>query len=363
MTIKSKLNLFGAYFFRFVGYSVEPELRKLGNPNQDSPVFVTTNFTLTVKRFLKQLKGIDCYLLIAPSNGINVWCGACGGDFTTESVISIIKTSRINELVSHRTLILPQLSAPGIDPLIIKKELGWNIKFGPVYAKDIKNYLQNHYIKTNNQKKVKFTLKKRIEMANIYFFVILMLFSIPYWILAIFLSFLGILLFLDTILLGLIIVFGSLIILPSIPSNLGKLKVLIFGTGILTLVILFNLFVYMNIFYLIWNLVVIIFLTLILAEDFHGITPIYKSDLGEKSWNKGKRSMKMVFGTFKIQPYGDIKLEREKCIGCKVCLDICPKIVFVFNETDNKVDIMYPKKCINCNACVNRCLANCLKII
>lgn len=362
MSLKSKLNLFGAYFFRFVGYSVEPGLKKIGNPDQNSPVLVTANFNLTVKRLLKKLKGLDCYLLIAPSNGINVWCGACGGDFTTDSVISIIKTSGINELVSHRTLILPQLSASGIDPTILKKELGWNAKFGPVYAKDIKKYIKNNFEKTDDQKRIRFPLKKRLDMANAYYFVLLLLFSIPYWIFAIFFPFLDLILYLDTLLIGFIIVYGSLIILSSIPSTLGKLKVLIFGTGILILEILFYIFVYNNLFYLIWNIIAILFVTFVMAEDFHGITPTYKSDLGKKSWNKGRENMKMVFGTFKLQPYGELKLERDKCIGCKVCLDVCPREVYIFNEADKKVNINHPKRCINCNACVNRCLAQCLKI-
>ncbi len=363
MSLKSKMQLFGAYFFRFVGFSVEPTLKKIGNPDRNSPVLVTANFNLTVKRVLKQLRGLDCYLLIAPSNGINVWCGACGGDFTTDSVISIIKTSGIDELVSHRTLILPQLSASGIDPTLIKQKLGWNAKFGPVYAKDIKNYIKNNYEKTNEQKRIRFPLKQRVEMANMYYFVIFFLFSIPYWIFAIFFPSLDLILYLDTLLIGFIIIYGSLIILPSIPSTLGMTKVLIFGTGILISIILFYVFVYSNLFYLIWNIIIGLIVIIAMAEDFHGITPIYKSDLGEKSWKKGKKDMKMVFGTFKLQPYGEIKIEREKCIGCLVCIDVCPRDVYVFNINDKKADLINPEKCINCNACVKRCLAKCLKIV
>ncbi len=363
MSLKSTLKLFLAYFFRFVGFPVEPELRKIGNPNQHSPVLVTANFNLTVKRLLKKLKGLDCYLLIAPSNGINVWCGACGGDFTTDSVISIIKTSGIDQLVSHRTLILPQLSASGIDPTILKKELGWDAKFGTVYAKDIKEYFKNNFKKTDTQRRIRFPLKKRLEMANAYYFILLILFSIPYWIFAIFFSSLDWILYLDTLLIGFIIVYGSLAILPSIPSNSGKAKVLIFGAGILILIVLLYMFVYNNLFYLIWNIITVLFVTLVMAEDFHGITPIYKSDLGEKSWKKGKNKMKMIFGTFKLQPYGDLKLIREECIGCKVCIDVCPREVYMFNEIDKKVDINNPNRCINCNACIKRCLAQCLKIV
>ena len=100
-----------------------------------------------------------------------------------------------------------------------------------------------------------------------------------------------------------------------------------------------------------------------LLEDFNGLTPIYKSELGEKKWNKGEDKMKFLFSEFKLQPYGEIKLEREKCIGCKVRIEVCPRDLYKFNESENKAVIHNPENCINCNACVNRCLGNCLKII
>jgi NAD-dependent dihydropyrimidine dehydrogenase PreA subunit len=362
MRLIERFRLFIAYFFRFVGFPIEPSIIKVGTPDQNSPVLITANFNLTVERLLKNLRGIDCYVLIAPSNGINVWCGACGGDFTTDSVISIVKTSGINEIVSHRTLILPQLSAPGINPVIIKRELGWDAKFGPVYAKDIKGYIENQFEKTDEQKRITFPLKKRIEMANIYFFIVLLLFSIPYWIAAIFLPILNLLLYLETLIISITIIYGSLIVLPSIPSNSGKIKVLLFGVIILFLVIFFHIIFYINLFDLIWDIVIVILVTLIMGEDFHGLTPTYKSDLGEKSWTQGKKDMKVVFGKFKLQPYGEIKINQEECIGCKVCLDVCPRDVYRFNELNNKAAIKQANKCINCNACVNRCLANCLII-
>ena len=362
MSLIKGLKLFAAYFFRFVGFPTEPSLIKIGNPDQKSPVLVTANFNLTIKRLLKELRGLDCYVLIAPSNGINVWCGACGGDFTTDSVISIVKTSGIDEIVSHRTLILPQLSAPGIDPVIIKKELGWDAKFGPVFAKDIKNYIENLFEKTDEQKRIAFPLKKRLEMANIYFFIVFLLITIPYWIVAIFLPILNLILYLNTLIISIAIIYGSLIILPSIPSSSGKLKVLVFGVIILALVILFDIILYNSLFYLIWSIIIVVLVTLIMGEDFHGLTPTYKSDLGEKSWTEGKKDMKVVFGTFKLQPYGEIKINEEECIGCRVCLDVCPRGVYRFNEINKKAELKQANRCINCNACVNRCLAHCLLI-
>jgi CO dehydrogenase/acetyl-CoA synthase gamma subunit (corrinoid Fe-S protein) len=89
-------------------------LIKIGNPGRNSPVFLTCNYHLTVCRVKRALRAMDAHLLVANSRGINVWCGAAGGYFTSHSVISALKTSGIEELVDHKTVVLPQLAATGI---------------------------------------------------------------------------------------------------------------------------------------------------------------------------------------------------------------------------------------------------------
>ncbi|MFX1575416.1 MAG: 4Fe-4S binding protein [Promethearchaeota archaeon] len=37
-------------------------------------------------------------------------------------------------------------------------------------------------------------------------------------------------------------------------------------------------------------------------------------------------------------------VNREECIGCKVCIDVCPRGIYLFNERDKKVQINQPKK-------------------
>ncbi|MFW9971459.1 MAG: HgcAB-like fusion protein [Candidatus Odinarchaeota archaeon] len=362
MKIKKPIKLFLSFFLRWTGFPIEPTLIKVGNPTNESPVFLTCNFILTVKRVLKAIKDLDCYLLIAPSRGINAWCGACGDDFNTDSVLSIMKTSGIDLLVSHRTLILPQLSAPGMDPLIIKKKTGWDVKFGPVYAKDIPSFINQNFNKSEVQRTIRFPISNRIEMATLYFFILALLTSAIYWISAIFLPILNVILYLDTILIFIILIYGPLLILPSIPTKTGKVKVWIYEGIVLLLIVIFNLVIAFNLLYLIWNIVSSLLITFIMAEDFHGLTPIYKSELGAKTWKKGNEKMRFLFGEYKLQPYGQIIIEKDKCIGCKVCIEICPKNLYLFNEEDKKVDLRNPENCINCNACVKRCLAQCLEI-
>jgi CO dehydrogenase/acetyl-CoA synthase gamma subunit (corrinoid Fe-S protein) len=54
--------------FRLFPFSTKTGLRTIGNPGRDAPVLVTCNFDLTARRVVKALKGLDCYLLVAPSH-------------------------------------------------------------------------------------------------------------------------------------------------------------------------------------------------------------------------------------------------------------------------------------------------------
>ena len=144
--------------------------RRIGSPDRDSPVFLTCNFHLTVHRVKKALKEIDCYLLVANSKGINVWCAATGGHLNNHSVISVLKTSGIEEQVDHRKLILPQLAASGIEKKVIQKKTGWKVIWGPVYAEDIPAFIKAEFKKEPEMHKVKFPLIQRIEMAVMWAF-------------------------------------------------------------------------------------------------------------------------------------------------------------------------------------------------
>ena len=68
-----------AWLFRWLPRSAPTGLFSIGNPDADSPVIVTGNFALSVKRVRKALRGRDAWLLVAHSGGINVWCAADGG--------------------------------------------------------------------------------------------------------------------------------------------------------------------------------------------------------------------------------------------------------------------------------------------
>jgi NAD-dependent dihydropyrimidine dehydrogenase PreA subunit len=152
-------------FFRMVPHPTRPRLVVFGQPNRTAPVLVTTNSSLTLRRLTRALRNESCYLLVAPAEGINVWCGSVGGHFTIESIISIIKTSGIERLVDHRRLILPQLCAPAISSKDLIKRVGWSAQFGPIRAENIPEYLSNGKRVTPAMTEIRYSTKDRLEMA------------------------------------------------------------------------------------------------------------------------------------------------------------------------------------------------------
>ena len=95
-------------------HRVTPGLYALGNPTPDSPVFVTANYTLSFDALRSALAGVDGYIMVLDTRGINVWCAAGEGTFGTDELVQRIEETALHDVVSHRVLILPQLGAPGV---------------------------------------------------------------------------------------------------------------------------------------------------------------------------------------------------------------------------------------------------------
>jgi ubiquinone/menaquinone biosynthesis C-methylase UbiE len=151
-----------------IPYKFQTGLYAVGHPDANSPVLVTGNFDLTVRRLVKAIDGqVDAWVLVADSAGINVWCAAGGGYFTAEKVIAALKSSHLNEVVRHHALILPQLCANGVDGWRIRQETGWGVHWGPVRAADIPAYLAAKRKKTDAMRWVRFPLKDRLEMVTV----------------------------------------------------------------------------------------------------------------------------------------------------------------------------------------------------
>ncbi len=361
---------------RFFGHQTEIGLISAGNPTPESPVLCTCNFKLTVARLYNYLieKHTDAWILVAPTDGINVWCAACGGEFNAGSVITAIKIASLNEYVSHRQIILPQLAAPGVDPKKIKEITGWNCIWGPVQMYDLAEFLKKlpHSIhhKTEKERSVRFNLKFRMEMASAFAFPVLLLVSIPLFLVLFFMHLWIWAIFVSTV----IVIHVYLIFLfwPIIPAHLGTRKVIIGSLLIIIVISVLAWFVtdYLAIdvleaasfqgFFAIsnwWPLqLVVLILMVVLIYDADGITPKLRSSLGARSWNKGKMHMTERWGSsYTLTPYGKITADLAKCTGCGICVDVCPMVIPMVEKESKKVHLRSPEICVNCRACVKQC--------
>jgi hypothetical protein len=171
-------------FFRIIPPypKVPPGLYAVGDPDSHSPVLVTGNFDLTVRRLLRAIDGkVNAWLLVADSAGINVWCASGGGYFTAGKVISAVKSSHLETVVDHHALILPQLCANGVDGWRIRKETRWGVHWGPARARDIPAYLAGGRVKTDAMRWVRFPIRDRLEMVTVTLGFYGLLILLPVW--------------------------------------------------------------------------------------------------------------------------------------------------------------------------------------
>ena len=123
-------------------YRVAPGLYALGAPGADAPVLVTANYKVTFDVVRRDAAGLDAWILVLDTLGVNVWCAAGEGTFGTGEVIRRVTEARLAEVVSHRTIILPQLGAPGVAAHEVRKGCGFSVVYGPVRARDIRSFLE-----------------------------------------------------------------------------------------------------------------------------------------------------------------------------------------------------------------------------
>ena len=148
-------------------YSVLPGLYAVGIPGADSAVFVTANYKMSFDALRSSLGGLDAWILVLDTRGINVWCAAGKGTFGTAELVSRIVKARLESIVTHRVLVLPQLGAPGVSAPEVARRTGFRVEWGPVRAKDIRSYLAAGREKSEAMREVTFGLRDRMVIAPI----------------------------------------------------------------------------------------------------------------------------------------------------------------------------------------------------
>ena len=150
------------------GHRIEPGLYALGRPDPAAPVFVTANYTLSFDALRSALSERDAYILVLDTRGVNVWCAAGEGTFGTDELVRRVEATGLCDVVNHRTLILPQLGAPGVAAHEIKQRTGFRVEYGPVRAADLPEYLKTHHA-TPEMRRVRFNLANRLVVIPVDF--------------------------------------------------------------------------------------------------------------------------------------------------------------------------------------------------
>lgn len=351
--MKRVIGWFICYLCRWLPHRSETGLQAVGNPDEQSPVIVTANFSLTVKRVRRALEGRDVWLLVAGTEGINVWCAACGDAFTHHRVIDAIKVSGLADRVRHREVILPALSAPGMDRAVIRKETGFRARFGPVRAEDIPAYLDAGKKKTEAMCRFRFDLRHRADMF--------LSMNFPMW--AAMAAVLA--LVQPRYLPGATALFwGGLAVLyllvNVIPGRTGWMQAMVAATAFVLVWAGIDAVAFGDPLHH-WGWFLATFAILFMGGfDLAGIATPRTSDAETFLHGLGLRSLGSIF---RAKSQGKISLDRERCQGCGVCRTICPVGVFDDLDPENKTRFKDRSACFSCGACVKQCPEQALRLV
>lgn len=152
---------------RRMDYRVAPGLYAVGRPDADSPVLVTANYKLTFDCLRAELSSVDAWILVLDTRGVNVWCAAGKGTFSTAEVVQRVEATRLAGVVNHRTLIVPQLGATGVAKHRVREECGFSVVYGPVRAADIPAFIDAGMQATPEMRRVQFRLRDRAAVVGV----------------------------------------------------------------------------------------------------------------------------------------------------------------------------------------------------
>jgi acetyl-CoA decarbonylase/synthase complex subunit gamma len=128
--------------------TVTQGIYEIGAPNENSPVLVTTNFSLTYFIVSGEIEGsrVPSWLLIMDTEGLSVMTAWAAGKFSGDAVGTFVKKSGIADKVAHKKIIIPGYAA-SISGDMEEELPGWEVIIGPRDASLIPKFLRDSWAK------------------------------------------------------------------------------------------------------------------------------------------------------------------------------------------------------------------------
>jgi len=126
-----------------VPMQVEQKIYRIGEPRPESPLLITTNFSLTYFIVSGEIENskVPSRLAVMDCEGLSVLTAWAAGKFTAAKIAQFIKESGIENEISHRELIIPGYVAI-LSGAIEEKLPGWKVTVGPREANGIPAFLR-----------------------------------------------------------------------------------------------------------------------------------------------------------------------------------------------------------------------------
>jgi len=116
---------------------------EIGNPDENSPLMITTNFSLTYFIVSGEIEGsrVPSWLLILDTEGLSVMTAWAAGKFAADAIGIFVKKIGIGDKIKHKNLIIPGFAA-GMSGELEEELPGWAISIGPREAAHLPAYLK-----------------------------------------------------------------------------------------------------------------------------------------------------------------------------------------------------------------------------
>lgn len=121
---------------------VEPKVYRIGEPDENSPVMFTTNFSLTYYTVESDVEAsrVPSYILVVDTEGTSVLTAYSGDKLNEKTVADAMTKFDVEKLVKHRKLIIPGYVAVMSGKL--EEATNWEIMVGPRECSMLPKYLQ-----------------------------------------------------------------------------------------------------------------------------------------------------------------------------------------------------------------------------